>query len=191
MSDFRLVKMSLYFQQSRLEDENYLMVNLYFRMIHPLTTTGLAPFLILSILNFRICCGILRLRKRQLKRFSESQQVTSNNLNALANGNSFHPRNRHEIHMTYITILIVVVFILLNMLRVILGSLEVADTWVIIKCVKAKVDVSRNLAFYKVDMVARLLMVLNSSVNFIIYCGASKKFQVSIHNEYILHLLQH
>jgi hypothetical protein len=158
-------------------------------MIHPLTTTGLAPFLILSIMNFRICCGILRLRERQLRRFS---QVSTTNLNALAtNGNSFHPRNRHEIHMTYITILIVVVFILLNMLRVILGSLEVADTWVIIKCVKAKVDVSRNLAFYKVDMVARLLMVLNSSVNFIIYCGASKKFQVSIHNEYILHLLQH
>jgi hypothetical protein len=175
--------MSLYFQRSRLDDENYLMVNLYFRMLHPLTTTGLAPFLILSIMNFRIGCGILRLRERQLKRFSASQQGTSTNLNALAQKNSFHIRNRHELHMTYITILIVVVFILLNMVRVILGSLEVADTWVIIKCVKAKVDFSRNLAFYKVDMVARLLMVLNSSVNFLIYCGASKKFQVSIQCE--------
>jgi hypothetical protein len=34
------------------------------------------------------------------------------------------------------------------------------------------------LTFYKADTVARLLMVINSSVNFLVYCAGSSQFQV-------------
>lgn len=34
------------------------------------------------------------------------------------------------------------------------------------------------LTFYKADTVARLLMVINSSINFLVYCAGSSQFQV-------------
>ena len=45
-------------QRSWMKNTTYLEVNLYLRMLHPLTTTGLAPILILMILNVRITLGI-------------------------------------------------------------------------------------------------------------------------------------
>ncbi len=164
-------------QRSRLKNVVYLKANLYLRMLHPLATTGIVPTLLLVILNARIYKGILRLRERKVQRLSLSTNADSN-LKSITNGKSFHPRNRHEIHMTYIAILIVVTFILLNTTRVVLGFFEVADIWLIIKCVEAEARYFKSLAFYKADTVARLLMVLNSSVNFLIYCWASSKFKV-------------
>ena len=32
--------------------------------------------------------------------------------------------------------------------------------------------------FYKLDFIARMLMVLNSSVNFVVYCSVSTPFKV-------------
>ena len=46
------------FQRKWMKNTTYLEVNLYLRMLHPLTTTGLAPILILMILNVRITLGI-------------------------------------------------------------------------------------------------------------------------------------
>ena len=45
-------------QRKWMKNTTYLEVNLYLRMLHPLTTTGLAPILILMILNVRITLGI-------------------------------------------------------------------------------------------------------------------------------------
>ncbi len=47
-----------------MTDVTYLRVNLYLRMLHPLTTTGLAPILILIVLNVRITRGIMELQVR-------------------------------------------------------------------------------------------------------------------------------
>ena len=36
-----------------------------------------------------------------------------------------------------------------------------------------------KLILFQVDCIARLLMIINSSVNFLVYCGGSTSFQVS------------
>jgi hypothetical protein len=45
-----------------MEDVTYLKINLYLRMLHPLTTTGVIPILILVVLNMRITKGIKELQ---------------------------------------------------------------------------------------------------------------------------------
>lgn len=45
-----------------MEDVTYLKINLYLRMLHPMTTTGIAPVLILLVLNVRITRGIMQLQ---------------------------------------------------------------------------------------------------------------------------------
>ena len=49
-----------------MSDVTYLKINLYLRMFHPLSTTGLIPVLVLLILNIRITRGIIKL---QVSRF--------------------------------------------------------------------------------------------------------------------------
>ena len=71
------------FQRSWMKNTTYLEVNLYLRMFHPLTTTGVAPILILIILNVRITTGIQNLQnkaKTLLKRNEVNTTCTSNNL---------------------------------------------------------------------------------------------------------------
>ena len=81
--------------------------------------------------------------------------------------------------MAYITFAIVALFFCLNMPRMILGSYEVSNTWLILRCVENKVKYLSTLEFYKWDSISRLLMVINSSINFLIYCMGSEQFKVS------------
>ena len=61
------------FQKSWLKNNHlYRKVNLYYRIFHPLTTTGLAPFLFLIVLNVRICIGLKRLRQSQERRNAQN-----------------------------------------------------------------------------------------------------------------------
>ena len=53
---------SLLLQRSWMSDVTYLKINLYLRMFHPLSTTGLIPVLVLLILNVRITRGIIKLQ---------------------------------------------------------------------------------------------------------------------------------
>jgi hypothetical protein len=50
----------------------------------------------------------------------------------------------------------------------------------IITCIEAGRQYIPSMEFYKLDSVARLLMVLNSAINFLIYCAVSTAFQVNI-----------
>ena len=45
-----------------MSDVTYLKINLYLRMFHPLSTTGLIPVVILLFLNVRITKGIMELQ---------------------------------------------------------------------------------------------------------------------------------
>ena len=83
--------------------------------------------------------------------------------------------------MTKIAIVIVVTFVLLNMLRLILCFYEVSQMFTLMKCLgeNGLGDYQRHLHFNTADHVARLLMVVNSSVNFLIYSFFSKSFQVN------------
>ena len=84
--------------------------------------------------------------------------------------------------MTKIAIVIVVTFVLLNMLRLILCFFEVAQMFTVMKCLGegGLGQYQQSLHFHTSDNVARLLMVVNSSVNFLIYSCFSKSFQVNI-----------
>ncbi len=73
-----------------------------FSKLHPLTTTGIAPVAILTILNVRICKGIVLLHQRRTN------------------------RNAKEINMTYIAIAIVGLFVVTNLPRILLGFHEVS-----------------------------------------------------------------
>ena len=81
--------------------------------------------------------------------------------------------------MTYIAIAIVSLFVVSNMPRIMLGFQEVVNTRTIIDCIEKDVQYIPSLTFFKVDSVARLLMIVNSSVNFLVYCAGSTAFQVS------------
>ena len=88
-------------------------------------------------------------------------------------------QNRREIKMAYVTFAIVGLFFCLNMPRFVLGSFEVSNTWLILRCVENKVKYLSTLTFYRWDCISRLLMVVNSSINFLIYCTGSDQFKVS------------
>ena len=155
------------------ENPLYRKVNLYYRVFHPLTTTGLAPCLLLIILNVRICIGLKRLRQSQERRHAQNSMA-----GALPREGSAQSRNLNEVNMTKIAIVIVVTFVLLNMLRLILCFFEVAQMFTVMKCLGEGLQYQKPIVFNTADNVARLLMVVNSSVNFFIYTFFSKSFQV-------------
>ena len=87
-------------------------------------------------------------------------------------------QNRREIRMAYLTFAIVTLFFLLNLPRIALGGYEVSNTWLILRCVAKGSKYLSTLTFYRWDTISRLLMVINSSINFLIYCAGSQQFKV-------------
>ena len=88
--------------------------------------------------------------------------------------------------MTYVTFAIVGLFFFLNLPRILVGGFEVTKTWIILKCAENNFDYHENLYFFQWDTISRVLCVLNSSVNFLIYCAGSEQFKV---NTYLLRLI--
>lgn len=72
----------------------------------------------------------------------------------------------------------VVTFATLNLPRIIASTVEISNTDLIIKCVENHVRYIHTLTFYKLDVIAHMLMILNSAVNVIVYCAVSTPFQV-------------
>lgn len=62
--------------------------------------------------------------------------------------------------------------------RIALGTDEVLHTALIIRCIDNKVRYITSLTYFRVDSIARLFMVVNASVNFLVYCAGSTAFQV-------------
>ena len=91
-------------------------------------------------------------------------------------------QNRREIRMAYLTFAIVTLFFLLNLPRIALGGYEVSNTWLILRCVAKGSKYLSTLTFYRWDTISRLLMVINSSINFLIYCAGSQQFKVTLHS---------
>ena len=83
-----------------------------------------------------------------------------------------------EISATYTAIAVVSTFVVLHLPRIAASTHEVAHTKLIISCLEAGRQYIPTLAFYKLDTVARLLMVFNSAINFIIYCAVNPNFKV-------------
>jgi len=133
----------------------YLKFLLFFQAFHPLTTTGLAPLILLLILNFKI-----------YRRISLSNKY-------FRAGSS----RTKEYHLAKTMMVLVIVFIVLNMPRLVLGLNEVLHMPALEKCFKQDYHYHQGKITYIVDSWARFLVILNSSVNFIIYCLVGSDFQ--------------
>ena len=73
---------------------------------------------------------------------------------------------------------IVFTFITLNLPRIIATANEIRNLDIIIFCIEKKRDYIGSLLAFQFDLVARTCMIINSSVNFIIYCAMSSAFKV-------------
>ena len=104
--------------------------------------------------------------------------------------------HRQDLHLTKIVFTIVYLFLVLNLPRLVLGVFEISRWlfWLTCICYQYKFENFRYSLMVDcfnsptgqyfgpqwqllVDMVARYLAVLNSSINFIIYCVAGKQFR--------------
>ena len=85
---------------------------------------------------------------------------------------------RREIKLAYVTITIVGVFFILNIPRVFMGAYEVSKMYLVIHCAEYRTEYHPEMWYYRSDNVCRLFMVLNSSINFLIYCIGNDQFKV-------------
>ena len=133
----------------------YLRVGIISQVFHPLLSTCIIPVFILVFANL----GILKSR-----RMSQSSQT----------------RLSADITMAKTMMAIVTVFIILNIPKMVLALYEVSTIPDIIDCYE------RNCLYYLssrrwvMDIVVRYLVMLNSSVNFIIYCFFGSRFRTSL-----------
>ena len=72
---------------------------------------------------------------------------------------------------------IVLVFLILNIPRLILGIMEVVEIGTVEVCYELGLDYDVGKHIYILDFIARFLVILNSSVNFIIYCLVGSEFR--------------
>ena len=63
--------------------------------------------------------------------------------------------------------------------RILCAAYEVSNTWKILRCIEGGVPWVPQLNFFRFDSISLLLMVISSSMNFLIYCTGSEQFKVS------------
>ena len=96
-------------------------------------------------------------------------------------------RHAKEIRASYLAFGIVCTFLLLNLPRIVASSIEVYHSNLILHCIKNEVRYVPSMNYYKLDFFARFFMVVNSAINFLIYCAVSSSFQVrKIQTKYFL-----
>ena len=82
--------------------------------------------------------------------------------------------------MAYVTFAIVGIFLSFNLPRIVVAGYEVSQTWLILHCVQNGSEYMPVLPFYYWDSISRLFMVINSSLNFLVYCTGTDQFKVSL-----------
>ena len=80
--------------------------------------------------------------------------------------------------MAHITITIVGIFFILNIPRVYMGAYEVSQMHLVLHCTRYNSEWHPQMWYYRLDNISRFLMVLNSSINFLIYCIKNCQFKV-------------
>ena len=91
----------------------------------------------------------------------------------------FHPKSQRtrEFQLARMMMVLVVVFLLLNCPRLVLGLIEVTQLSTVELCYQQGQDFNILKITYLLDFTARFLVILNSSINFIIYCVAGSQFR--------------
>ena len=72
---------------------------------------------------------------------------------------------------------LVLVFLVLNSPRLILGLVEVTQLSTVELCYEHNLDYQISKKIYLLDFLARFLAIVNSSTNFIIYCLTGSQFR--------------
>jgi len=72
---------------------------------------------------------------------------------------------------------LVMVFLILNTPRIILGVIEVTELSTVEQCYEHDLDYHVSKETYILDFIARFLVILNSSLNFVIYCLVGSEFR--------------
>ena len=144
--------------------------------LHPLTTTAIAPMAILIILNRRILKGmrVLNNSRRGPAQPQEEQQFVNN-----AAAERSQRRHMNEIRATQMAIAIVISFVVLNLPRIAISFKEVTNTNLILFCIENKTGFYNSVEYFQIDVVARMFMMVNSAINFVIYSAVSHPFQVN------------
>ena len=129
--------------------EMYFKVAISSQIIHPLCTTCIIPIIVLCLLNWQIIRGTKRLHSGSLD---------------------------SSLHKTMTAL--VVVFIILNIPKAVLLFLEVSTIPNILECHRRKCAYEISELRWLADRIIRFVVLLNSSLNFIIYCFSGPSFQV-------------
>ena len=91
----------------------------------------------------------------------------------------FHPKSRRtrEFQLAKMMMVLVLVFLILNCPRLVLGLIEVTQLSSVELCYENDLDYHIKKETYLLDFAARFLVIVNSSINFIIYCLAGSQFR--------------
>ena len=91
----------------------------------------------------------------------------------------YHPKSKRsrEFQLARMMMVLVMVFLFLNSPRLVLSLVEVTQLSTVEKCYKLGLDFHIYKTTYLLDFTARFLVILNSSINFIIYCMAGSQFR--------------
>ena len=91
-------------------------------------------------------------------------------------------RRVQQYQMAKTMLALVTVFLILNTPRLILGLLEVTKLSTVENCYEYGLSYNIPRNTYILDYFARLLVILNSSINFIIYCITGTEFRSRLYS---------
>ena len=131
---------------------------------------------ILIILNRRILKGMKVLYNVR------RAPVQQNESSFIPNPGAERSQRRHmkEIRTTHMAIAIVISFAVLNLPRIAISAKEITNLNTIITCIDNRRRFIASMEYFKVDIVARMFMIVNSAINFVIYSAVSSPFQVML-----------
>ena len=89
-------------------------------------------------------------------------------------------KRRKEFQLAKTMMVLVLVFLVTNFTRVILCIQEVLEHPKVEWCYEHGVNYNHSKTTYLMDFTARFLVILNSSVNFLIYCMVGSEFRTKL-----------
>ena len=125
------------------------------QVVHPVLTTCVAPIVILTVLNY----NIVRASRQRLSTYNKMSS---------------------EIRMAKMMMIIVIVFILLNLPRMFLSIYEIFTIANILECYERHCPYHISKKRWLMDRMVRYMVMLNSSVNFSIYCFVGSSFRSTL-----------
>ena len=139
----------------REHKKNFIKAGIIYQIFHPLLTTCIIPIITLCILNYKV----YTISKQRLSSFS---------------------RMASEVNMARIQIIIVLLFIVFNIPRMFLTLYEVSTIPNVLECYERNCRYQISSKRWLLDSLIRYLVLLNSSINFLVYCFMGSNFRSAL-----------